>query len=52
VVVPDALGRDLLAEVRRRVDAIMAEAATVTVHKRFPFLAELTCKRGRQLYCV
>jgi ectoine hydroxylase-related dioxygenase (phytanoyl-CoA dioxygenase family) len=32
VVVPDVLGRDLLAEVRRRVDAIVADAAKVTSH--------------------
>jgi len=32
LVVPDVLGRELLAEVRRRVDAIVAEAATVTAH--------------------
>jgi phytanoyl-CoA hydroxylase len=32
LVVPDVLGRDLLAEVRRRVDAIVADAAKVTTH--------------------
>src|SRR5262252_8316438 len=32
LVVPDVLGRELLAEVRARVDAIVAEAATVTAH--------------------
>jgi phytanoyl-CoA hydroxylase len=32
LVVPDALGRDLLAEVKRRVDAIVAEAAKVMAH--------------------
>ena len=32
LVVPDVLGRELLAEVRRRVDAIVAEAAKVTAH--------------------
>jgi ectoine hydroxylase-related dioxygenase (phytanoyl-CoA dioxygenase family) len=32
MVVPDVLGRDLLAEVRARVDAIVADAAKVTGH--------------------
>ena len=32
LVVPDVLGRELLAEVRRRVDAIVADAAKVTAH--------------------
>ena len=32
LVVPDVLDRDLLAEVRRAVDAIVADAATVTQH--------------------
>ena len=32
LVVPDVLGRELLAEVKRRVDAIVAEAAKVTAH--------------------
>jgi len=32
LVVPDVLGRELLAEVNRRVDAIVAEAAKVTAH--------------------
>jgi phytanoyl-CoA hydroxylase len=32
LVVPDVLGRELLAEVKRRVDAIMADAAKVTTH--------------------
>src|ERR1051326_415075 len=32
LVVPDVLGRELLAEVKRRVDAIVAEAAKVTGH--------------------
>jgi phytanoyl-CoA hydroxylase len=32
LVVPDVLGRELLAEVRRRVDAIVADAAQVTAH--------------------
>src|SRR6516225_6901267 len=32
LVVPDVLGRDLLAEVKHRVDAIVADAAKVTAH--------------------
>jgi phytanoyl-CoA hydroxylase len=32
LVVPDALGRELLAEVRRQVDAIVADAGKVTAH--------------------
>src|SRR5215470_19716935 len=32
LVVPDVLGRELLADVKRRVDAIVAEAAQVTAH--------------------
>src|ERR1700758_5512710 len=32
LVVPDVLGRELLAEVRRRVDTIVADAAKVTAH--------------------
>jgi phytanoyl-CoA hydroxylase len=32
LVVPDVLGRELLAEVKRRVDAIVADAAKVTAH--------------------
>ena len=32
LVVPDVLGRELLAEVKRRADAIVADAAKITAH--------------------